>query len=182
MTFKFHRPKFFPGDLVHINKDLGPTMSHFTNDSDAIVEEISECQNDYQYGLYIKNEGYTSWYYESQLTLIKRNCYELLLDWKEEQYVKDKLHSDLDWIFENGKEVLNKGYSASLTALGKNFGMDSLWGNNGEGITYFTRSMQVMEFTKPFLETGDKKGFLKLCQGIKPKETKIIYKYKKPND
>ena len=78
--------KFHKGDLVHIAKDLGPSMSHFESDIDAIV--ISSYNDKYgngdtkSYTLHLKGFGKCSWYYEHQLTLIKYNCLDLLKQWE----------------------------------------------------------------------------------------------------
>jgi hypothetical protein len=68
--------KYPPGTRVHIAKDLGPMMSHFTKDKDATVEYTyahaypwGKGQTD-QYSLNIDGEGSSAWYYEWQLTPI----------------------------------------------------------------------------------------------------------------
>jgi len=76
------------GDLVHINADLGDTMSHFTKDVDAIVlysynEKYSggvDTDVEHNYCLYIKGQGKSSWYYEHQLKLLESNRLDLLDD------------------------------------------------------------------------------------------------------
>jgi hypothetical protein len=71
-------PKFHIGDLVHIVKDLGSSMSHFTGDIDAIVIRWS----DGRYGVFLKDHGPCWWYWEEQLTLLKRDQGELLKQWE----------------------------------------------------------------------------------------------------
>lgn len=71
--------KFAIGDVVHIAKDLGPSMQHFTADKDAVVLHTYGTEygdgkvtlND-SYALYIKGEGFSAWYHPSQLTKIGR--------------------------------------------------------------------------------------------------------------
>lgn len=71
--------KFAIGDIVRIAKDLGPSMSHFTSDADAVVMGTYGTEygsgkveiND-SYGLYIRDEGYCAWYSPQQLTKIGR--------------------------------------------------------------------------------------------------------------
>ena len=104
--------KFHKGDLVQIAKDLGPTMDHFTSDCEAIV--IGSYSDQFgggdtkNYTLHLKGMGKTSWYEEWQLTLIKKNQIGLLDQWEEEEEAERKEKSNLDWIFEHGKEVLKK--------------------------------------------------------------------------
>lgn len=70
--------KFFKGDLVRIAKDLGPSMSHFEKDCEAVVMyTYAEAygpgrRNETQYSLVLLPSGaQVSWYDEDQLTLIE---------------------------------------------------------------------------------------------------------------
>ena len=80
--------KFNLGDIVHINKILPANMSHFKNDAYAMVLKYShndaQAGNDWEhsYGLYIKNSGYSSWYHNSHLTLIKRGNWNMVANEK----------------------------------------------------------------------------------------------------
>lgn len=81
------KQKFNRGDLVHVARDLGPSMSHFTSNVDAIVDgSYAEVCNPHFYGdedhlkkyclfLLIPGNGsirHVSWYHEHQLTLIRK--------------------------------------------------------------------------------------------------------------
>ena len=77
--------KFFKGDRVRIARDLGPMMSHFEKDCEAIVmysyaEQYGGSGKDAeQFSLYIlPNRGETSWYYANQLELIEPDRLDLL--------------------------------------------------------------------------------------------------------
>lgn len=78
--------KLFAGDLVYVAKDLGPSMSHFENDQQAIVlysyaeKYGGNSARDYtQFSIYLLESKYTvSWYNEDQLTLIEPNRFDLL--------------------------------------------------------------------------------------------------------
>jgi hypothetical protein len=77
--------KFFLGDRVRIAQDLGPSMSHFEKDCEAIVmysyaEQYDGTGKDVdQFSLYIlPNRGEVSWYYANQLTLIEPDRLDLL--------------------------------------------------------------------------------------------------------
>jgi hypothetical protein len=165
--------KFHHGDLVHIAKDLGFMMKHFTSDVDAIVIASYADQfgggNTKDYTLHIKGRGRSSWYHEHQLTLLERGRQDLLKSWEDVAKAESQIKSDLDWIFANGQEVLTKPHSASIFALAECFGLTDLWGRRGEGITYFGNTMFTLEQAEPFLKTGDKTGWMARCEFIKSK-------------
>jgi len=157
--------KFNRGDWVRVAKDLGPYMSHFTADCEAIVIGSYADQyggsNHNSYTLHLKGAGQCSWYYGEQLTLIEPGRIDKLQAWEEEQEAERKQKSDLEWIFAHGAEVLAKPHGASIAALAKCFGLTNLWGRNGEGITYYSNAMGTLAAAEPFLATGDKEGWLK---------------------
>lgn len=162
--------KFHNGDLVHIAKDLGPDMSHFTSDVDAIV--IGSYSDQYggrscgSYTLYLKDGGQVSWYEESQLTLIESGKEDLLEKWKEERAAKKKVEADLDWIFSHGKEVLEGASGATVGALAEQMGVTDLWGSRGEGLDYYFNASATLQIAGPFLENNDKEGFLHMCEEV----------------
>lgn len=162
--------KFKKGDLVRVAKNLGPFMSHFTSDCDAIVLGSykdqyggSDLEDTIDYTIYTKKDGESSWYEENQLTLIEHNRIDLLKLWKEEKKKENKLHSDLDWIFANGESVLNHPTNATIEALGSCAGLNNLWGSHGEGYVYYQNAITILHFAKPFLESCDKSGWLTFC-------------------
>ena len=163
--------KFHKGDLVHVAKNLGSHMSHFKSDVDAIV--IGSYSDQFggddtsSYTLHLKGSGESSWYEEHQLALIEKNRIDLLEQWEAERKAECKLKSDLDWIFRHGNEVLKSAHGASVQALASCFGLDNLWGSRGEGVVWHQNAMQTMAIAEPFLEDGDKDGWLKLCEKIK---------------
>lgn len=83
--------KFHKGDHVMVAKDLGPNMSHFKSDCEAIVIGSYKDQyggnNTNSYTIHIKGRGQTSWYEEHQLTLIRIRAIDLLDEWEDEQKV-----------------------------------------------------------------------------------------------
>ncbi len=164
--------KYHKGDHVRVAKDLGRSMSHFTSDCDAIVigsyvDQFGGNRTDASYTIHIKGKGETSWYYEHQLELIEKGRIDLLDRWEEERLKEIETKSDLDWIFSNGDDVLKNPHGSSVQALATCFGMKNLWGSHGEGIDYCMNSFRTHELAKPFLETGDKAGWLALCETIK---------------
>lgn len=154
------KQKFKKGDLVQVADDLGPMMSHFTSGCRAIVIERSGGD----YGLFLEGHGECWWYHTEQLTLIKKNSMALLKKWEKAEQDEDELKGSLDWIFEHGKQVIEYTHGASVATLAKNLGCHNLWGNNGEGMTYYANSMAVMQMAKPFLETGDKDSWLSFAK------------------
>lgn len=168
------KQKFHKGDLIRVAKDLGQSMSHFTNDCDAIVMGSyydfyggSPESKNHQYQLHIKNHGTCSWYNESQLTLIESNRLDLLQQWEIEKEKEREEKSNLDWIFANGKEVYEKIYSASIEALGKCLGINNLWGSRGEGFVYYENAFKIRALAKHFLLINDKDGWLTFSNFIK---------------
>jgi hypothetical protein len=155
--------KIYPGDLVRIAKDLGPHMSHFTADCDAIVAYVGGGG----YGLHIKGDGTSAWYEHRQLTLLERSRWDLLEQWQAEEAEADRQQSDLDWIFANGPQVLKRASGASIEALAECVDLRNLWGQWGEGYTYYMNSLAILGEAEPFLERGDKAGWLKHCEELK---------------
>lgn len=166
------KQKFKKGSLVRVVKDLGMSMSHFTSDCDAIVMYTYNQQygggNIDSYCLYIKGEGETSWYKESQLILKEENRFDLLDKWRDEESKKEELESDLDYIFKNysPKSETVSGYT--INALAKELGINNMWGSNGEGYNWYINAYTVLEISKPFLINNDKEGFLDYAKSLKP--------------
>lgn len=162
--------KFKNGDYVRVVKDLGRCMSHFTADCDAIVIHSYKDKyggNDRQaneYCIHIKGQGETSWYSEEQLTLIEKNRIDLLKIWKKEEKEEKRLHSDLDWIFANGKSVLHSASGATIKTLADCVGVGNLWGPHGEGFVYYQNAMAILHLAKPFLESNDKAGWIAFAE------------------
>lgn len=161
---KMRAQKFHRGDFVRVAKDLGPHMRHFTADCNAIVlgsyaDQFGGDATD-QYALLLEGHGACAWYYEKQLTLIDANRGDLLQDWEDKQRRDAEEKSDIDWIFANGKDVIAQGYSASLQTLATSFGLHNLWGPRGEGVDYAANAAGTLELARPYLETGDKDGWL----------------------
>jgi hypothetical protein len=86
--------KFKRGDLVHIAKDLGHSMSHFDNDIDVIIlgSYADLCHGDasdiYKYSVLTFNSGSISWYNESQLTFIEHVGEERIREVKDDMDAK----------------------------------------------------------------------------------------------
>lgn len=162
--------KFQKGDWVQVAKDLGSGMSHFTADCEAIVEYSYNDRygggDTKSYSLHLKGSGSCSWYRENQLTLIESGRLDKLQEWKDSAEAERAQKSDLDWIFANGSEVYDKAYGASIQALANCFGLTNLWGNRGEGITYYSNAMKTLVMAAPFLAAGDKTGWLEHCKAI----------------
>lgn len=161
------KQKFKKYDLVKIDDNLGDSMSHFTSGCEAIV--IGSYADEYggddtnSYTLYLKSEGECSWYYEEQLTLIERNRKDLLDEWKNEDKTEDAMHSDLDWIFSNGPQVLNGATSSTIESLAACLGVNNLYGSNGEGFVYYMNSIKILSASAPYLIGCDKQGWLDFC-------------------
>ena len=165
--------KFQKGDWVRVAKDLGPHMRHFTGDCEAIV--IGSYADQYGgnsrdiFTLHLKGRGKSAWYFDSQLTLIESGRLDKLQAWEEEVEAERKQKSDLDWIFANGNAVIKRPHGASIQALANCFGLTNLWGRNGEGITYYSNAIATLDMAAPYLNAGDKAGWLARCELLKAK-------------
>ena len=89
---------------------------------------------------------------------------DLLKTWKKEEEEECKLHSDLDWIFSNGNSVLRGAKGPTVEALGRCIGMSNLWGSRSEGYVYYVNAIKILSLAKPFLESGNKTGWLKFAE------------------
>lgn len=164
--------KFHKYDLVRLTDDLGPYMSHFhgAGEKAIVIGSYSDKfggSNTDSYTLFFREHGEISWYYEHQITLIKSQQDGLLEQWKDYRWLRDKQHSDLDWIFGNGPELLSESIpGVSVDSLAKCMKVHNLWGSRGEGITWYTNARIVVETAKPFLLARDKRGWLNLCSRI----------------
>jgi hypothetical protein len=165
--------KFHKGDWVRVVKDLGSSMSHFESDCEAII--IGSYADQYpqydsgnvnQFSLFIKGRGEVSWYHVSQLTLIEAERIDLLEQWKAEKATEIKEKSDLDWIFSHGQEVIDNPHGSSIAALAACFGLINMWGSRGEGFVWQQNAMGTMAIATPYLEKGDKAGWLENCQRL----------------
>lgn len=165
--------KYYKGDYVRIAKDLGSSMSHFKNDCNAIIigsyKDLYKGNNIKSYTVYIQNYGTSAWYDENQLELIEKNRLDLLEQWKTSAKQEELIHSNLDWIFKNGQDVLIKTPATSIATLAACFGLTNLWGNKGEGYVYYQNIRATLKIAKPFLEQGDKEGWLTYCKELRVK-------------
>ena len=165
--------KFYKGDWVQIAKDLGRSMSHFTANCEAIV--IGSYRDNYggddtkSYTLHLKGRGECSWYEEHQLTLIEVGRFDKLKEWEDTEEAERKEKGDIDWIFSHGKEVMEESHGASIATLAGCFGLTNLWGSHGEGFVYYKNAIFTLELARPFLEKGDKAGYLSQCEKIRVK-------------
>lgn len=161
--------KFKRGDLVHIAKDLGPSMSHFTSDQDAIV--MGGYKDQYggddtnNYTLMFLNSGSTaSWYYECQLTFIRHVGESGISEVESERDKRCAKESDLDWIVSNWPSIRDSPSGATMNELMRLCGITEPWGKHGEGVEWYGNAMATRRFLDPVLLTGDMKkvgAFLK---------------------
>lgn len=170
------KQKFNRGDIVRIADNLGPYMSHFESGIDAIVcgsysDKFGGTDTD-SYTVYIKGSGETSWYHEEQLTLIDAGRLDLLSEWKQKDKADWDMWSNLDWIFENSHEVLDKQSGPSIQTLFTCLGGGSLWGSSGEGFVYYENAQFTMRIAEVFLRNKNKAGWLRFCEDAKKNVTK----------
>lgn len=142
--------KFKRNTVVHIAKDLGHGMSHFTSDCLAIVEytyaEKYGGEDTKSYSLYIEDIGSSAWYYEHQLIYFSDNGVELLQQWQLESENKRKSESDWERIYDERHENLPSNTIFHLWEYVMKYG--SIWGRSGEGFIAYENSMLVNEAYK----------------------------------
>jgi hypothetical protein len=166
------KPVLEEGDLVKISDAFPLEMDHFIKDKLAIVVNPDPFNKDVgspgdDYGIWIEGNGERSWYDRYLLKFLKSGQHDLLREWKRELECQKKKESNLDWIFSDLD--LTKVSDYTIRALADCLGLPSLWGPKGEGITYYTRSMQVLNIADRFLKSRDKEGWLKFCEENKGK-------------
>lgn len=170
---RFVGQKFTKGDLVRIARGLGPSMSHFQSNSEAVV--IGSYADQYgggdvdNYTLHLKGGGRCSWYKGHQLTLIERGRLDILSQWEDEEKAEEEVKGNLDWIFQNGKDILKSAHWSTISTLAKCFGLTDLWGSSGEWFVYYHNAMATLSMAKPFLEAGDQEGWIEHCKNLKGK-------------
>lgn len=151
-------PDNYSTGTIYMDGVSKPMISDYAGKEGIVIEGNRSC------GIFIKNHGRVWWFDADRLELISHNKEDLLKEWQEYLDNKAKIESDIDWIFENGKQVLKSCSGATLSTLGKCFGVTNLWGANGEGFVYYGYARHILLIAKPYLLTGDKDGFLKYIE------------------
>jgi hypothetical protein len=147
------------GDVVHVAKDLGQSMSHFKNDFEAVV--IGSYADQF-YSLGPNNvDNYTladldtgseiSWYHDSQLTFLRHGGEELIQSIEKARAERHAEQSTLEWIVPHW----NSAGQVSLQALSNMIGFGDLWGRRGEGIDLFYNMEAVRSAFDQAMQTGD---------------------------
>ena len=160
-------------DHVRIKDLSGGPMDHFPHSTDAIVlntyaDEFGG-ENDHSMCLFVNGHGEVSWYEPCNLELIEHDRKDILDGWKKEMDEADARESDLDWIFEHGKEIAEgKGYTGTIAkTLFRCLTDRSIWGTRGEGYVFYMNALAVHDYAKPFLENNDKKGWLEWADNFR---------------
>ena len=157
------------GDLVYI-ANLPESTRHFQSNVRAIV--IYSYADTYggtdrtSYAVYIEGSGESAWYDEDHMVLLERGRSDLLDEWRSSAMATSAMKGDIDWIFAHGQEVIASPHRASIQALARCLGCYDLWGPLGEGVTYYRNAIVCLAAARPYLISGDKDGWLKLCADI----------------
>lgn len=179
----FGKPKFEIGDLVYVsakltdpfedlNRELG-VSEEFINQStkpcgkEAFIATVG-CSGDY--GLYFKDGQYCAWYEECDLSLVKKGQGKVYSKIKNKNEEEDRKMMDIDWIFENRDQLIDKKEIPTACIYGlyrQMFGNKSMWGDAGEGVTYYWNMQFTWDIAKDFLKRNDKKSFLNLAEFIR---------------
>lgn len=152
--------KFKRGDKVHIAKDLGQCMAHFTKDRDAII--IGSYRD--QYGgddidswtvMFCDTGSKCSWYCTSQLTLIGNVGEDGIEAIEMARAKREDTETDFDWIVANWIGIREHPSGATMEKLMQMVGITNPWGSHGEGFVYHANMMATYNLLDPVLSTGD---------------------------
>jgi len=113
---------------------------------------------------FINSESARGEQYGHQSPLIGKGRNNLLTAYKQASKEEMEKKSDLDWIFSNAKEVLEMQNPCSIIALAKCFGLNDLWGARPKGFEFWVKLAPTLDLARPFLEKGDKAGWLDYCK------------------
>lgn len=157
------KQKFKRGDVVHIAADLGQSMSHFTNDKNAVIlgsyaDQFGGSNTKSYTVIFLDTGGECSWYHENQLTFIEHSGEELITKVKKEREKREVIEKDLNWIVSNWKKIRIEGVpGASMCRLMFLIGIINPWGNHGEGMDYANHARYTFKCLDTVLLTGDTK-------------------------
>lgn len=155
------KQKFKRGDYLRVEREGKNKMNAIVLGSYA--DEFGGDNID-DYSLYIEGWSESAWYDVDELTLIEKNRMDLLDKWEKEEKSEDEQKSDIDWIFENRKEVLENPHNATIERLGRDLGSMNLWGSRGEGIVYNRNARFVLKISEAFLKANKKNKWLEFCK------------------
>jgi len=152
--------KFQRGDVVHIAADLGPSMWHFQSDQDAVVmgsyaDRFGGDNHDSYTLLFLDTGDEVSWYYDSQLTLLRHESEEFIAGIKAEREKRDAQQSELAWIVSNWKAIREAPPGATMNELMRRVGITEPWGNHGEGIVWHRNATWTLNLLDDVLRAGD---------------------------
>lgn len=116
-----------------------------------------------KYGIIKRHIGESAPHDENDLLLIKKGCHCRIDDWVKEIEADRLIKSDLDWIFENGEDVITNMYHQSIETLGRYLGISNLW-QEGDYYSYYNNSKEIIRLSRQFLLSGNKDLWLKLCE------------------
>lgn len=163
--------KYKRGDMVRIAKDLGPSMSHFEADQDAIVmgsyrDQFGGDNVDSYTVMLCESGGETSWYYEHQLTFIRHVGDEGIAAIETVREKREAEETNLEWIVKNWPSIREKPPGATMSELMRRCGIEKPWGAHGEGYSYYKNAMATHQALDSVLQTGDLKQVVELMDKL----------------
>ena len=172
------KQKFVRGDMVHVAKEMPPSMAHFENDFDAII--IGSYSD--LYGGSIQSPSYSvlvckdgneiAWYDEHQLTFI-RHCDDGEVERiKAARQEREAVESDMAWILANWPKIRLEPPGATMSKLMAMLGIKNPWGSNGEGYVYAMNAEGTFKLLDEALLTGDMKVLNDRIAALTNTETK----------
>ena len=154
------KQKFKRGDKVRIAKNLGPTMSHFEADQDAIVLGSYRDQyggdNTTSYTVLLCEDGnHVSWYHQRQLRFIRHVGEKGITKVMTARDKRNATESDLGWIVTNWPSIRTRTPGATMTELMRRVGITNPWGFRGEAFMWYRNAERTHQLLDPVLSTGD---------------------------
>jgi hypothetical protein len=163
------KSKFRPGDLVRIIKNTHDYSSDMAIVEYSYSEKYGGTSKFEDYSLFFERTGSRSWVYGSEMELIESAQHNLLEKWKNDLENREKIESNLDWIFSQGNSFMKNPSGHAAQALFTSAGFGSLWGNHGEAFVYLQNARAILSHAEPFIINKDKEGWLEYAKSLKVK-------------
>lgn len=153
--------KFKRGDVVHIAKNLGPSMWHFENDCDAIIMASyrdlygGDDINNWKV-MFCDTGGECAWYYTNQLTFLRHGGEAEIEKVTFLREKREATEQDIDWILANWIHIRERTPGATIGKLMALVGITDPSGPSGEGFVWYANAMATRKLLDRVLSTGDR--------------------------
>tara|TARA_R110002020_G_scaffold472646_1_gene701003 strand:- start:176 stop:739 length:564 start_codon:yes stop_codon:yes gene_type:complete len=173
------KQKFKRGNLVRIAKELGSTMKHFKNDKDAIIvgsySDLWGGSGNNKYAIMFEDGNTSSWYEESQLTLLGKGGEHLLEEAQNRGNKISKNNTDFNFIVNEIDE--GNVSSETILFLFEKFGFNTSFNRNGEFYVLF-RDWNYLQPIFKYIKNAESLEDAKSClteEGSNKFNVELIY-------